>query len=63
MNRSILTLAFIVVFAIGTAVACSGTRVRSGEVGVRVVDLGSHAGVQERELGVGWYFRSWAPTC
>lgn len=56
MNRSILTLAFIVVFAIGTAVACSGTRVRSGEVGVRVVDLGSHAGVQERELGVGWYF-------
>jgi regulator of protease activity HflC (stomatin/prohibitin superfamily) len=30
--------------------------VRSGEVGVRVIDLGAHAGVQERELGVGWYF-------
>jgi len=56
MNRSLLTLLFVVVFVIGTAVACSGTRVRSGEVGVRVVDLGSHAGVQERELGVGWYF-------
>ena len=56
MNRSLLVLAFVVVFAIGTAVACSGTRVRSGEVGVRVVDLGAHAGVQERELGVGWYF-------
>ena len=56
MNRSILTLGFAAVLVLGTAVACSGTRVRSGEVGVRVVDLGSHAGVQERELGVGWYF-------
>lgn len=56
MNRSILTVIFIAVLAIGAAVACSGTRVRSGEVGVRVVDLGAHAGVQERELGVGWYF-------
>ena len=44
MNRSVLILAFVVVFVIGTAVACSGTRVRSGEVGVRVVDLGIHAG-------------------
>jgi regulator of protease activity HflC (stomatin/prohibitin superfamily) len=56
MNRSLLTLGFAAVLVLGTAVACSGTRVRSGEVGVRVVDLGSHAGVQERELGVGWYF-------
>jgi regulator of protease activity HflC (stomatin/prohibitin superfamily) len=56
MNRSILTLGFAAVLVLATAVACSGTRVRSGEVGVRVVDLGSHAGVQERELGVGWYF-------
>ena len=56
MNRSILTLGFAAVLVLGAAVACSGTRVRSGEVGVRVVDLGSHAGVQERELGVGWYF-------
>lgn len=37
-------------------VGCAGTRVRSGEVGVRVVDLGSSAGVQPHELGVGWYF-------
>jgi regulator of protease activity HflC (stomatin/prohibitin superfamily) len=56
LNRSLLTLGFAAVLVLGTAVACSGTRVRSGEVGVRVVDLGSHAGVQERELGVGWYF-------
>jgi regulator of protease activity HflC (stomatin/prohibitin superfamily) len=56
MNRSLLTLGFAAVLVLGTAVACSGTRVRSGEVGVRVVDLGAHAGVQEHELGVGWYF-------
>ena len=56
MNRPLTTLILIVVFVLGTAVACSGTRVRSGEVGVRVVDLGAHAGVQEHELGVGWYF-------
>lgn len=56
MNRPLLTLMLIFVFVLGTAVACSGTRVRSGEVGVRVVDLGAHAGVQENELGVGWYF-------
>lgn len=56
MHRSLWTLIFIVVFVLGAAVACSGTRVRSGEVGVRVVDLGAHAGVQEHELGVGWYF-------
>lgn len=56
MNRPLTTLILIVVFVLGTAVACSGTRVRSGEVGVRVVDLGAHAGVQEHELSVGWYF-------
>jgi len=56
MNRSLLTLGFAAVLVLATAVACSGTRVRSGEVGVRVVDLGAHAGVQEHELGVGWYF-------
>lgn len=55
-NRSLATLIAVIILVLATAVACSGTRVRSGEVGVRVVDLGSHAGVQERELGVGWYF-------
>lgn len=34
----------------------SGTRIRSGEVGVRVVDIGGRAGVQDRELTTGWYF-------
>jgi regulator of protease activity HflC (stomatin/prohibitin superfamily) len=56
MRRSLWTLGFIVAAVLVTMVACSGTRVRSGEVGVRVVDLGAHAGVQEHELGVGWYF-------
>ncbi|HVY87036.1 MAG TPA: SPFH domain-containing protein [Caulobacterales bacterium] len=56
MNRALLTVIVVVVLVLGSAVACSGTRVRSGEVGVRVVDLGPHAGVQEHELGVGWYF-------
>ncbi|MES1201380.1 MAG: SPFH domain-containing protein [Pseudomonadota bacterium] len=56
MNRTLLTVILVVVLVLGTAVACSGTRVRSGEVGVRVVDLGPQAGVQEHELSVGWYF-------
>jgi regulator of protease activity HflC (stomatin/prohibitin superfamily) len=56
MNRTLLILITIVLLVLGSAVACSGTRVRSGEVGVRVIDLGAHAGVQEAELGVGWYF-------
>lgn len=43
----------------GVATACSGTQIRSGQVGVRVVDIGGNAGVQERELGVGWYFPQW----
>lgn len=34
----------------------SGTRIRSGQVGVRVVDIGGNAGVQDRELTTGWYF-------
>ncbi|MBI3437610.1 MAG: SPFH domain-containing protein [Proteobacteria bacterium] len=55
-GRHMMTLIFIVLICLGTAVACSGTRIRSGQVGVRVVDLGPHAGVQEHELGVGWYF-------
>ncbi|MEJ0059052.1 MAG: SPFH domain-containing protein [Terricaulis sp.] len=56
MNRTLLIIIAIVVLVLSSAVACSGTRVRSGEVGVRVIDLGAHAGVQEAELGVGWYF-------
>lgn len=50
------TIAFLTVVFLTLAVACSGTRIRSGQVGVRVVDIGAHAGVQEHELGVGWYF-------
>lgn len=56
MNRPLLIVGFVVAFVLATTVACSGTRVRSGEVGVRIVDLGAHAGVQAHELGVGWYF-------
>lgn len=49
------TIAALVLIGVAM-IACSGTRVRSGEVGVRVVDIGGNAGVQENELGVGWYF-------
>ncbi len=56
MTRGLLIIIFVVGLVLATAVACSGTRIRSGQVGVRVVDIGAHAGVQERELGVGWYF-------
>lgn len=47
--------------AVLAAVALSGcgTQIRSGEVGVRVNEVGSQAGVQETELGVGWYFPQW----
>ncbi len=38
-----------------TMLASCGESIRSGEVGVRVRDMGSRAGVQEQELGVGWY--------
>ncbi len=55
-NRSLMTVLFIFFIALASVVGCMGTRVRSGEVGVRVNDLGSNAGVQEHELGVGWYF-------
>jgi regulator of protease activity HflC (stomatin/prohibitin superfamily) len=34
--------------------ACS--QVQPGHVGVRVDNLGSHAGVEDRPLGVGWYW-------
>jgi regulator of protease activity HflC (stomatin/prohibitin superfamily) len=56
MNRTLLLLTFVVLLVLASAVACSGTRIRSGQVGVRVVDIGAHAGVQEHELSVGWYF-------
>jgi regulator of protease activity HflC (stomatin/prohibitin superfamily) len=56
MRRSLWTLGIVIAVALGAVIAGAGTRVRSGEVGVRVVDLGAHAGVQEHELGVGWYF-------
>lgn len=46
--------AFVVIG--GAVVGCSGTQIKSGQVGVRVVDIGGAAGVQEKELGVGWYF-------
>lgn len=59
MNRFWLPLITLLVLILGGLTACSGTRIRSGEVGVRVVDLGSHAGVQDQELGVGWYFPQW----
>jgi regulator of protease activity HflC (stomatin/prohibitin superfamily) len=55
-RRSLATIIVVAVMALLVVVFMSGTRVRSGEVGVRVVDLGAHAGVQEHELGVGWYF-------
>jgi len=55
-TRTLLILLGVAALVIGSMVACSGTRIRSGQVGVRVVDIGAHAGVQEHELGVGWYF-------
>lgn len=47
--------------AVLAAVALSGcgTQIRSGQVGVRVNEVGSNAGVVEQELGVGWYFPQW----
>jgi regulator of protease activity HflC (stomatin/prohibitin superfamily) len=53
-------LALIIAFLLfGGVAACTGTRIKSGEVGVRVVDIGARAGVQDRELSTGWYF--WQP--
>jgi regulator of protease activity HflC (stomatin/prohibitin superfamily) len=55
-TRTLVMLIGVSALVLGSMVACSGTRIRSGQVGVRVVDIGAHAGVQEHELGVGWYF-------
>jgi len=49
-----------VIFAfVGLVAWISGTSIRTGFVGVRVVEMGANAGVQDRELGVGWYFPQW----
>jgi regulator of protease activity HflC (stomatin/prohibitin superfamily) len=54
--RALLPLVIIGFAVIVGLLFLSGTRVRSGEVGVRVVDLGANAGVQAHPLSVGWYF-------
>lgn len=55
--RKLILAACAVIAAV--ALAGCGTQVRSGEVGVRVNEVGSNAGVQEEELGVRWYFPQW----
>lgn len=57
MKKLTMAIAAIVLGAISLS-AC-GTQIRSGQVGVRVNEVGSQAGVQDQELGVGWYFPQW----
>ncbi|MBE7218326.1 MAG: prohibitin family protein [Caulobacteraceae bacterium] len=46
--------ACVLLLAASSMAACS--QVQPGHVGVRVDNLGSHAGVERRALGVGWYW-------
>lgn len=58
--KGFLIIALAALLLIGGGLtACSGTQIKSGQVGVRVVELGSDAGVQAQELGVGWYWPQW----
>lgn len=43
-------------FALLVSASCSLTRVGQGHVGVKVNNVGSSAGVNQKALGVGWYF-------
>lgn len=46
-------LATVMVLMVGS---CSMTKVSQGHVGVKVNNIGSDAGVNNKALGVGWYF-------
>lgn len=59
MRGALAILVAAVVLIGGGLTACSGTQIKSGQVGVRVIELGSNAGVQSQELGVGWYWPQW----
>ena len=52
-----LAVGVTVAAILGGSLAMSGcAQVQPGHVGVRVNNLGSHAGVEDRALGVGWYW-------
>jgi len=56
ISMGCIIIAAIVAVALLAVGSCSFTKVGQGHVGVKVNNIGSHAGVDKRPYGVGWYF-------